>query len=198
MINYSTRYISIDICLGSNVVRLVRAKQTIKRKSSLDTLIEVVQKELLRVNEQTNALSSTSTYASKLADRTSQTILNRSILSTVLPSSHPASLTSQSKQSLKITRKHQSVNHYRRLSSTLNNNDRHQSIEHYSSNDMFDSQTIECETIDDAVRETVDKLVAITILNTAPFIVNMLTPVPNPSSTVDTKLSTHVGVVHVC
>ncbi|CAF5157730.1 unnamed protein product, partial [Rotaria socialis] len=45
--------------LGSKVVRLVRAKQAPKRKSSLDTLIEVVQKELLRVNEQANAISPT-------------------------------------------------------------------------------------------------------------------------------------------
>ncbi|CAF1687522.1 unnamed protein product, partial [Adineta ricciae] len=45
---------------GSKVIRLVRAKQATKRKSSLDTLIEVVQKELLRVNGQSNSTSPSS------------------------------------------------------------------------------------------------------------------------------------------
>ena len=45
------------LCLASKVVRLVRAKQATKPKTSLDTLIEVVQKELLRVNGEPHSIS---------------------------------------------------------------------------------------------------------------------------------------------
>jgi hypothetical protein len=90
---------------GSKVIRLVRAKQATKRKSSLDTLIEVVQKELLRVNGQTKSISPSSSpphyfqthslSSSKIHNRISQSTStpHRSIISSVLPSSHPGSLT---------------------------------------------------------------------------------------------------------
>jgi len=94
------------------VIRLVRAKQATKRKSSLDTLIEVVQKELLRVNGQTNSNSPPSSPPPPAPSHYSQTRSttsskqtqqqNRSMISTVLPSSHSSSLTSQSINHLKL------------------------------------------------------------------------------------------------
>lgn len=151
--------------LGSKVIRLVRAKQATKRKSSLDTLIEVVQKELLRVNGQSNSSSPSSSpprsaYASQQA-------ANRSIISTMLPSSNSNSLTSQTNQSLKITRKRPNNikrNHHQRSRSFSDEDDHQQQMDASSE-----------ENIEEIVRDTVDKLVAITLLNTAPFIVNMIT-----------------------
>ena len=104
LITFCSRVMS---SLGSKIVRLVRAKQATKRKTSLDTLIEVVQKELLRVNSQTNSISPPS--SSKFQNRPSQSTStpHRSMISSVLPSSHPGSLTSQS---FKITRKRGMMN----------------------------------------------------------------------------------------
>lgn len=194
---------------GTNVVRLVRAKQPVKRKSSLDTLIEVVQKELLRVNEQANSKSPSpspprlahvrSVPNSKQLNRTGS---HRSVMHSILPSSHPASLTSQSIHSLKITRKDLSHNtghfkrslSYRQRHRSLNTHDDadpmdHDGIEQRSWNDFVDDGHSESETIEDAVRETVDRLVAITLMNTAPFVVNMLTAAPGSATNTDSKMS---------
>ncbi|CAF4280128.1 unnamed protein product, partial [Adineta steineri] len=163
---------------SSKVIRLVRAKQATKRKSSLDTLIEVVQKELLRVNGQANSISPSSSppsqirslsSTSKLQHRTPQstiTIPNRSIISSVLPSSHPASLTSQSNNSFQITRKRGifNINNSRKFSSLHQRNksfqydeDDYDSMEHYHE----DNPQSGPENIEEIVRETVDTLVAI-------------------------------------
>jgi hypothetical protein len=70
---------------GSKVIRLVRAKQATKRKSSLDTLIEVVQKELLRVNVQSNS-TSPSFSSPHYSQTRSTTPLNDIICITIIPS----------------------------------------------------------------------------------------------------------------
>ncbi|CAF1604533.1 unnamed protein product [Rotaria sp. Silwood1] len=195
---------------GSKVIRLVRAKQATKRKSSLDTLIEVVQKELLRVNGQTNSTSppsspppSTSHYSQTRSSTSSKQSQqqHRTIISSVLPSSHPSSLTSQSNHSFKIARKR--TNHHlnnnnntkriplnrHRNKSFNNNNDNftddmdfmdnneqqlNESIEDDNNNNQQSSSS-SLENVEEIVRDTVDKLVAITLLNNAPFIVNMIT-----------------------
>ena len=202
---------------GTNVVRLVRAKQPVKRKSSLDTLIEVVQKELLRVNEQANSKSPSPspprlTHVRSLPNsrQLNRTGSHRSVMQSVLPSSHPASLTSQSVHSLKITRKDLSHNtghfkrslSYRQRHRSLNAHDDadpmdHDGIEQRSWNDFVDDGHSESETIEDVVRDTVDRLVAITLLNTAPFVVNMLTAVPGSATNTDSKMSTNSFGTHV-
>ncbi|CAF4482693.1 unnamed protein product [Rotaria socialis] len=171
---------------GSKVVRLVRAKQAPKRKSSLDTLIEVVQKELLRVNEQANAISPT-----KL--QTPISTLHRPIISSILPSSHSSSLTSQTAQPFKITRKRgienfsfpkKSFSLQQRIKSFNgddNNNDAEQAINVIQAGS---------ENIEEIVRETVDRLVAITLMNNAPFVVNMLTAIPNNDNSTNTESKT--------
>ncbi|CAF1142129.1 unnamed protein product [Adineta steineri] len=190
---------------SSKVIRLVRAKQATKRKSSLDTLIEVVQKELLRVNGQANSISPSSSppsqirslsSTSKLQHRTPQSTIaipNRSIISSVLPSSHPASLTSQSNNSFQITRKRGilNINNSRKFSSLHQRNksfqydeDDYDSMEHYHE----DNPQSGPENIEEIVRETVDTLVAITLCNTAPYIVNMLTAMPNNGNNTNIEL----------
>ena len=180
---------------GSKVIRLVRAKQATKRKSSLDTLIEVVQKELLRVNGQSNSTSPSSSppHYSQTRSITSQQ-QHRSMISSVLPSSHPGSLTSQSNQSFKTARKRSNhhLNNPKRLSSnrhrskSFNNDDLtddmdlideddHHHNEQQQLNQSVDNTQSSSENIEEIVRDTVDKLVAITLLNNAPFIVNMIT-----------------------
>ena len=184
-----------SLFLGAKVLRLVRAKQATKRKTSLDTLIEVVQKELLRVNSQNNSMSSLSSPpqarllpSTKLQTRTIQfnSSPHRPIISSVLPSSHPGSLTSQSNQSFKLARKRGSINlsHSRKVSSSYQRN---KSFNHHQDEDFIDHDGLDStmddaqsgpENIEEIVRDVVDKLVAITLLNTAPFVVNMLTAIP--------------------
>ncbi|CAF0833067.1 unnamed protein product [Adineta ricciae] len=177
---------------GSKVIRLVRAKQATKRKSSLDTLIEVVQKELLRVNGQSNSTSPSSSPPHYSQTR-STTILSsskavqsqqqqRSTVSTVLPSSHPSSLTSQSNRSFKAARKrvNQHFTNPKRTTSNQNRNDmnNHHDEHHQSPNESLEQTESSTENIEEIVRETVDRLVAITLLHNAPFIVNMITGTP--------------------
>ena len=201
-------------CLGSKVIRLVRAKQATKRKSSLDTLIEVVQKELLRVNGQTNSNSppsssppsppncqTRSTTTTTTSSKQSQAQTRSSLISTVLPSS---SLTSQSNSSLKNTRKrlNSNFNHTKHIPSNrhrtrsgnhddftdnidlIDDEDLNLHHDEQHSNDPINSSSSssELENIDEIVRETVDRLVAITLLNNAPFIVNMITGTPGTSA----------------
>jgi hypothetical protein len=199
--------------LGSKVVRLVRAKQATKRKSSLDTLIEVVQKELLRVNGQINSISPSSSPPSqmrslppsKLQNRIFQSAStpHRSIISTILPSSHPNSLTSQSNHSFKITRKRGfiNLNNSRKISllqhrsKSYNNDD-----DNYIENDQMEQPIEDIQTgpenIEEIVRDTVDRLVAITLLNNAPFIVNMLTPVPGNGNSTNTESKMLTSSLH--
>ena len=197
--------------LGSKVIRLVRAKQATKRKSSLDTLIEVVQKELLRVNGQSTSTSPSSspphysqtrsTTNAGSSSSSSKQVPHRSTLSSTLPSSHSASLTSQSNHAFKMTRKR--VQHQNKR--TTSNRHRTHSFNHEEfphENDSMDEETskftehdqhhyhqeraqessddphADTENIEEIVRDTVDRLVAITLLNNAPFIVNMLTAFP--------------------
>ncbi|CAF4790790.1 unnamed protein product, partial [Rotaria sp. Silwood1] len=194
---------------GSKVIRLVRAKQATKRKSSLDTLIEVVQKELLRVNGQTNSTSppsspppSTSHYSQTRSSTSSKQSQqqHRTIISSVLPSSHPSSLTSQSNHSFKIARKRTNhhlnnnnntkripLNRHRNKSFNNNNdnftddmdfmdnNEQQQQLNESIEDDNNNQQSSSSENVEEIVRDTVDKLVAITLLNNAPFIVNMIT-----------------------
>ncbi|CAF0815235.1 unnamed protein product [Adineta ricciae] len=188
----------------SKVVRLVRAKQATKPKTSLDTLIEVVQKELLRVNGQSQSISLPpssplqirSFTSPKLQNRISQANINphRSYMSSILPSSHPGSLTSQSNHSFKITRKrglpnYNAVKHLssfqQRNRSFTNDEDDNDYAEHHHSEDGP-------ENIEDIVRDVVDALVAKTIVNTAPYVVNMLTAIPNHrnGSSTESKLAT--------
>jgi hypothetical protein len=70
-------------------------------------------------------------------------------------------------------------------------------VEQRSWNDFADDRHSESETIEDVVRDTVDRLVAITILNTAPFVVNMLTAVPGNASNNDSKMSNNSFGAHV-
>ncbi|CAF3760547.1 unnamed protein product [Adineta steineri] len=223
---------------GSKVIRLVRAKQATKRKSSLDTLIEVVQKELLRVNGQSNSTSPPSSppHYSQTRPTTSTSISSkqpsqqqqqqqhhhRSMISSVLPSSHPGSLTSQSNHSFKTARKR--VNHHlnntkrtptnrhRSKSFNINNDDltddldllneddidnnnnnhhHHHHHHHYDEqqqqlNESINDMDSSSENIEEIVRDTVDKLVAITLLNNAPFIVNMITGTPGNGANTNT------------
>jgi hypothetical protein len=181
----------IRLILGSKVVRLVRAKQATKRKSSLDTLIEVVQKELLRVNGQTNPIAPSSKLQNRIFQSTSSP--HRSIIS-----SHPTSLASQSNHTFKIANKRGIIN--------LNNSKTFLSLQQRNKsfnnddNDFIGNDDIEDiqsgpENIEEIVRDTVDKLVAITLLNTAPFIVNMLTAIPGNghSTNTESKVLTNVS-----
>ncbi|CAF0741088.1 unnamed protein product [Didymodactylos carnosus] len=186
---------------GSKVIRLVRAKQAGKRKSSLDTLIEVVQKELQKVNGQSssssnNAVSSSnqrtsitskhnhhSSYSksdhstshhnlsSPSFKRPSSSSPSANLLSSVLPASHPSSITAQSnrfKTARKIVRRPASM--FSRKKSFEDNDD-------YNDNEMTNYDNL--ENIEDIVQETVDALVAMATMNTAPFVVNMLTAIPS-------------------
>ncbi|CAF3289336.1 unnamed protein product [Rotaria sp. Silwood2] len=221
---------------GSKVIRLVRAKQATKRKSSLDTLIEVVQKELLRVNGQSNSTSPSSSpphysqtrpsTSSKQLQQQQQAQPHRSIISSVLPSSHPSSLTSQSNHSFKIARKR--TNHHlnntkripsnRHRSKSFNNNDdftddidfmddddinnnhheQQQLEQRQQLNESMDDDIIQSSTenIEDIVRETVDKLVAITLLNNAPFIVNMITGTPGNTTNMNNESKPLTNIVN--
>lgn len=221
------------------MIRLVRAKQATKRKSSLDTLIEVVQKELLRVNGQSNSTSpssspphhsqtrstTTSSASSSISSKQLQPQQqhHRSMISPVLPSSHPGSLTSQSNHSFKTARKraNQNFNHAKRIPSNrhrsksfnthnddltddldllneddMNNNHHH---DQQQSNESINDIQSSSENIEDIVRDTVDKLVAITLLNNAPFIVNMITGTPGNGANTNTepKLSTTTANINV-
>ncbi|CAM4746966.1 unnamed protein product [Rotaria magnacalcarata] len=208
---------------GSKVIRLVRAKQATKRKSSLDTLIEVVQKELLRVNGQSNSTSpssspphysqtrpTTSSTSSKQSQQQQQHHHHhhqRSVISSVLPSSHPNSLTSQSNHSFKLARKRPNHNlaNTKRIPSNRNRNksfntnddfaddidfmdddddiNNNHNEQQQTNESMDDAAPSTSESIEDIVRDTVDKLVAITLLNNAPFIVNMITGTPGNNTT---------------
>lgn len=159
---------------GSKVIRLVRAKQATKRKSSLDTLIEVVQKELLRVNGQSNSSSPSSSPPPHHSQTRSTT--NDIDIST------NSSLNCQINPSRKRSN-HQTINsvnkriHRNRNHSFSTDDEHEQSIHH-------NNHTVVEENIDEIVRDTVDKLVAITLLNNAPFIVNMIT---GTNTNTDTK-----------
>jgi hypothetical protein len=142
------------------------------------------------------------------------------MISTVIPSSHPSSLTSQSNQSLKIARKRTNhhLNNPKRIPSNRNRNksfhhddltdeidlmdedDIHhhhhhdeQQLQQQQLNDSMDTTQSSTENIEEIVRDTVDKLVAITLLNNAPFIVNMITGTPGTSANTntETRLSTN-------
>jgi hypothetical protein len=185
--------------LAPKIVRLVRAKQATKRKSSLDTLIEVVQKELLRVNAQTNSISPPSSpyHYSPTRSLSSSKFQNRILQSTSSPhrsiiSSHPGSLTSQSNHSFKIARKRGIINfnNSKKFTSFQQRNKSYDDHNFMENDDM--EQSIEYiqsgpENIEEIVRDTVDRLVAITILNTAPFIVNMLTAIPGNGNNTNTE-----------
>ena len=167
-------------------------------------MIEVVQKELRRVNGQTNFISSSSSppdhsqtrslSSTKLQNRILQSTStpHRSIISTILPSSHPASLTSQSNHSFKITHKRGIINltHPKQISSFQQRNKSFNTDDddnHYMDNDDAEDQQSGPENIEEIVRDTVDKLVAITLLNNAPFIVNMLTAIPGNGDNTNTE-----------
>lgn len=214
------------------MIRLVRAKQATKRKSSLDTLIEVVQKELLRVNGQTNSTSppsssppsphysqtrsTTATSTSTLAKQSQPPI--RSMISTVLPSSSHS--TSSLNSSFKTTRKrlNANFNHTKRIpgnrhrTKSGNHDDLTDEMDLIDEEDHHDEQqsnemihhpstvSSEEENIDEIVRDTVDKLVAITLLNNAPFIVNMITGTPgngvSPTAETKSSINPNVSIFH--
>jgi hypothetical protein len=207
---------------GSKVIRLVRAKQATKRKSSLDTLIEVVQKELLRVNGQSNSTSPSSSpphYSQTRSTTSQQQQQHRSMISSVLPSSHPGSLTSQSNHSFKTARKRSNhhLNNPKRLISNRHRNksfnnddltddidlidedDNHHEHQQHHLNQSADNFQSSSENIEEIVRDTVDKLVAITLLNNAPFIVNMITGTPGSgtSTNIESKPLTNVANTNV-
>ena len=188
------------------MIRLVRAKQATKRKSSLDTLIEVVQKELLRVNGQSTSTSPTSSpphYSqtrSSTSFNASKPAQHRSTMSSVLPSQGNHSFkptrkranqhSTQAKRAPSNRHRHKSFNHHDDLIDDVDLTDdgddddegddepKANDAEHPSSKEYIDEMQSSAESIDDVVRDTVDKLVAITLLNNAPFIVNMLTALP--------------------
>ena len=204
------------LVLGSKVIRLVRAKQATKRKSSLDTLIEVVQKELLRVNAQTNSISPPSSPphyshirslpSSKLQNRISHSTYSphRSAISSILPSSHPGSLTSQSNHSFKLARKRGLINlnnskkvlAFQQRNRSFNNNHDDDFMDHDGMDSSRDETQSGPENIEEIVRDTVDRLVAITLLNTAPFVVNMLTAIPGNGNNTESQISSNVSKQH--
>ena len=111
------------------------------------------------------------------------------MISSILPSSHPGSLTSQSNQSFKLARKRGLINltHSKRVSSVQQQQQRHKSFSQHHDDDLMDHDGWDSaiddaqsgpENVEEIVRDVVDKLVAITLLNTAPFVVNMLTAIP--------------------
>jgi hypothetical protein len=142
---------------------------------------------------------------SKLQNRIFQSAStpHRSIISTILPSSHPNSLTSQSNHSFKITRKRGfiNLNNSRKISllqhrsKSYNNDD-----DNYIENDQMEQPIEDIQTgpenIEEIVRDTVDRLVAITLLNNAPFIVNMLTPVPGNGNSTNTESKMLTSSLH--
>jgi hypothetical protein len=127
------------------------------------------------------------------------------MVSSVLPSSHPGSLTSQSIHSFKTARKrgNHHIYHTKRIPSnrhrtkSFNNDDLMDDIdmmdddnnhlEHQHLNESMDELQSSSENIEEIVRDTVDKLVAITLLNNAPFIVNMLTAIPSNATSTNTE-----------
>jgi hypothetical protein len=134
--------------------------------------------------------------------------------STVLPSSHPSSLTSQSNQSFKTSRKrinHHLNNNTKRMSSNRNNRNKsddltddmdsidedHNHNEQQQLNNSIDNiQSSSTENIEEIVRDTVDKLVAITLLNNAPFIVNMLTAIPGNGNNTNTETKSLTNIAN--
>jgi len=161
--NFTTNFSNTDLN-GSKVIRLVRAKQATKRKSSLDTLIEVVQKELLRVNGQSNSSS-----PSASPPQTRSTTHDSDTSTATLPNN--CQLNSLRKRSTN------------KRNRSLSTDDEHeQPTNHHS---------IAEENIDEIVRDTVDKLVAITLLNNAPFIVNMITGTNTNTETKSTPPTTN-------
>lgn len=166
------------------MIRLVRAKPATKRKSSLDTLIEVVQKELLRVNEQPSTISPPSSpphHYSQIRSFSSSKVPNRiltsrSIMSSVLPTSH----------SFKLTRK-RGIHEFKNASSHQRTRSYNDEDEHNLYKQSMDDYQSESENIDDIVRETIDRIVSIVVVNQAPFVVNMLTTVPDNDTCINTE-----------
>ena len=110
-------------------------------------MIEVVQKELLRVNEENPTLTSLTSFSPKSSQRSTQSLTSRSIIPTILPSSHPGSLTSQSNHSLKITRKHP-LNTFKRSASyrsrqtSFNYDDQIEPMEHDHQQEMNEEKNV--------------------------------------------------------
>ena len=163
--------------LGVHANRHARMKQGNKPKSSLDTLIEVVQKDLLHVREHPSisTLSHDAFISKHQIKASSQTNINRPIISGILPVSYPSS---QSNFALKMSSKPtlNSATHLKRLSSYQQHHQHRTGHLEYAtrrseqeSSDRRISIKSEPETIDDIVRDVVEKLVTSTLLNTAPF-----------------------------
>lgn len=137
-------------------------------------MIEVVQRELLRVNNQNSSHSPPE---------------SRSISSTKRSIIFPAN---QSNHSFKLTRKRGMTN-FNSTKRPSSYQQRHTSVNH--ADDEFETSFDEIptgpENIDEIVRETVDRLVAMTLLSTAPYVVNMLTTIP--TNTDSTSVSTNVS-----
>jgi hypothetical protein len=138
---------------------------------------------------QTRSLSS-SKFQNRISQSTSSP--HRSIISSILPSSHPGSLTSQSNHSFKITRKRGMINfnNSKKFSSFQQRNKSYDDHDFMENDDMEQSmEDIQSgpENIEEIVRDTVDRIVAITLLNTAPFIVNMLTAIPGNGNNTNTE-----------
>ena len=147
------------------------------------------------MNGQTNSISPSSSPphirslpSFKLQNRISQSNLSphRSTLSSVLP-------LSQTNHSFKLARKRgftnmnssRKVSPFQQRNRSFNNHE-----DDYIDNNDFDQSTEDIpsgpENIEEIVRETVDRLVAITLLNNAPYIVNMLTAVPGNGNNINT------------
>jgi hypothetical protein len=62
-----------------------------------------------------------------------------------------------------------------------------QQLQQQQLNNSMDTTESSTENIEEIVRDTVDKLVAITLLNNAPFIVNMITGTPGTSANTNTE-----------
>ena len=170
--------------LGSKIVRSIRTKETANRKTSLDTLIEVVQKELLRVNEQTDSIS-TSSNNSQLCP---------------ISSSHSASLTSSQTHhntwklthkpgvtSLNNSGKSVSLQQRSKSNNSYNNENNNNFINHHDTEQTIEDIKLTSGNIEEIVRETVNKLVAMAVSNNASFIVNMHTTIP------DNDIGTNTG-----
>jgi hypothetical protein len=130
------------------------------------------------------------------------------MISSVLPSSHPGSLTSQSNHSFKTARKRANhhltntkripSNRHRSKSFNTHNDDLTDDMDLLNEDDInnnhdeqqnqsIDDVQSSPENIEEIVRDTVDRLVAITLLNNAPFIVNMITGTPGNGANTNTE-----------
>lgn len=129
---------------------------------------------MLRVNKQNASVSPPESPYFQSRSVSSTKSSHRSIVSSVLPTN----------PSFKLARK-RGVPHFNQTKKSSPFQQYHRTDDEFDTS--FDDISTAPENIDEIVRETVDRLVAMTLLNTAPYVVNMLTTIP--TSTDSTNVS---------